>query len=59
MKKTLAPIAKLNSREPAVTGSGMDSRNKETYCPSVNCTAVIPSANNVKATVDKVLSQIK
>jgi hypothetical protein len=57
--KTLAPIAKLNSREPKMSGAGMPDRNKETYSPTANCHATIPSGNNVKATVNKVLSKIK
>ena len=59
MSKTLAPIAKLNSREPKMSGGGMPDRNKETYSPTANCHATIPSGNNVKATVNKVLSKIK
>ena len=57
--KTLAPIAKLNSREPKMSGGGMPDRNKETYSPTDNCHATIPSGNNVKATVNKVLNKIK
>jgi hypothetical protein len=57
--KTLAPIAKLNSREPKMSGGGMPDRNKETHPPSAPCNATIPSGNNVKATVNKVLSKIK
>jgi hypothetical protein len=57
--KTLAPIAKLNSREPKMSGGGMPDRNKETHSPSAPCSATIPSGNNVKATVNKVLSKIK
>jgi hypothetical protein len=59
MSKTLAPIAKLNSVEPKMSGAGMPARNKETHSPSANCYATIPSGNNVKATVNKVLSKIK
>jgi hypothetical protein len=59
MSKILAPIAKLTSREPKVSGSGMPDRNKETHSPTANCYATIPSGNNVKATVDKVLNKIK
>ena len=59
MSKTLAPIAQLNSREPKMSGAGMPSRNKETYSPTANCHATIPSGNNVKATVNKVLNKIK
>ena len=59
MSKTLAPIAKLNSVEPKMSGAGMPARNKETYSPTANCHATIPSGNNVKATVNKVLSKIK
>lgn len=57
--KTLAPITKLNNREPKMSGGGMPDRNKETYSPTANCHATIPSGNNVKATVNKVLSKIK
>ena len=57
--KTLAPIAKLNSREPKMSGAGMPARNNETHSPTANCYATIPSGNNVKATVNKVLSKIK
>jgi hypothetical protein len=59
MSKTLAPIAKLNSVEPKISGGGMPARNKETYSPTANFNATIPSGNNVKATVNKVLSKIK
>lgn len=61
MSKTLTPISKLNSREPKVSGAGMPARNKETYSkmPGMNCHGSIPSGNNVKATVSKVLSKIK
>jgi hypothetical protein len=59
--KTLAPIAKLNSREPKVSGGGMPDRNKETYSkmPGMGCHGSIPAGNNVKTTVNKVLSKIK
>jgi hypothetical protein len=55
--KTLEPISKLNSREPKVSGD----RNKETYSktPGMGCHGSIPAGNNVKATVNKVLSKIK
>jgi len=61
MNKTLAPISKLNSREPKMSGGGMPDRNKETYSkmPGMGCHGSIPSGNNVKATVTKVLSKIK
>ena len=59
MSKTLAPIAKLNSREPKMSGSVIPASNKETYSTTANCHATIPSGNNVKATVNKVLSKIK
>ena len=59
MSKILAPIATLNSKEPKVQDAGMPSRNKETHSPTANCYATIPSGNNVKATVDKVLNKIK
>jgi hypothetical protein len=59
MSHNLQPIAKLNSREPKMSGGGMPDRNKETRSPTANCNATIPSGNNVKATVDKVLNKIK
>ena len=59
MSHNLQPIAKLNSREPKMSGAGMPARNKETHSPSAPCNATIPSGNNVKATVNKVLSKIK
>lgn len=59
--KTLEPISKLNSREPKVSNAGMPDRNKETYSrtPGMGCHGSIPAGNNVKATVNKVLSKIK
>lgn len=61
MSKILQPIGKLNAREPKVSGGGMPDRNKETYSkmPGMGCHGSIPSGNNVKATVAKVLSKIK
>ena len=61
MSDKLAPIAKLNARDPKMTGGGMPSRNTETYSkmPGMGCHGSIPSGNNVKATVNKVLSKIK
>ena len=61
MSKTLAPISKLNAREPKMSGGGMSDRNKETYSkmPGMGCHGSIPSGTNVKATVTKVLSKIK
>ena len=59
--KTLEPISKLNSREPKMSGSNMPDRNKENYSktPGMGCHGSIPAGNNVKATVNKVLSKIK
>jgi hypothetical protein len=39
----------------------MPDRNKETYSktPGMGCHGSIPAGNNVKATVNKVLSKIK
>ena len=31
MSNKLEPIAKLNAREPKISGGGMPDRNKETY----------------------------
>ena len=61
MSNKLEPIAKLNAREPKISGGGMPARNKETYSkmPGMNCHGSIPSGTNVKATVAKVLSKIK
>ena len=61
MSNKLEPIAKLNAREPKMTGGGMPDRNKETYSkmPGMGCHGSIPSGTNVKATVTKVLSKIK
>ena len=59
MKSTTEQINKINSREAKVQSGGMPDRNKETHSPTANCYATIPSGNNVKATVDKVLSKIK
>jgi hypothetical protein len=59
MKSTTQQISKIVSREPKVQNGGMPDRNKETYSPTANCYATIPSGNNVKATVDKVLNKIK
>jgi hypothetical protein len=60
MRKILEPISKLNAREPKLSG-GMPDRNKETYSklPGLGCHGSIPTGNNVKATVSKVLSRIK
>ena len=60
MSKILEPIAKLNAREPKLSG-GMPDRNKETYSslPGLGCHGSIPAGNNVKATVGKVLGRIK
>ena len=59
MKSTTEQINKINSREAKVQNGGMPDRNKETHSPTANCYATIPSGNNVKATVDKVLNKIK
>jgi hypothetical protein len=61
MSKTLEPISTLNSREPKISGAGMPDRNKEIYSkmPGMGCHGSIPAGNNVKATVDKVLSKKK
>jgi hypothetical protein len=59
MKSTSEQINKIVSREPKVQNGGMPSRNTETHSPTANCYATIPSGNNVKATVNKVLSKIK
>jgi len=59
MKSTTQQINKINSREPKIQNGGMPNGNKETYSPTANCHGTIPSGNNVKATVDKVLNKIK
>lgn len=61
MSNKLEPIAKLNAREPKMSGGGMPDRNKETYSkmPGMGCHGSIPAGNNVKATVAKVLNRIK
>ena len=60
MSKTLAPISKLNSREPKMSGAGMPSRNTPT---NAGVLSGLNSPNNgsvqVKSTVAKVLSKIK
>jgi hypothetical protein len=56
MSHNLQPIAKLNSREPKMSGGGMPDRNKETNLP---WKAPLPASTQVKATVNKVLSKIK
>jgi hypothetical protein len=57
--KTLAPIAKLNSREPKMSGAGMPARNTPTNAHMAQCSGKNDGSVNVKATVDKVLSKIK
>ena len=57
--KTLAPIAKLNSREPKMSGAGMPARNTPTNAHMAHCNGKNDGSVNVKATVDKVLSKIK
>ena len=61
MSNKLEPIAKLNAREPKMSGAGMPDRNKETYSkmPGMGCHGSITSGTNVKATVAKVLTKIK
>ena len=60
MSKTLAPISKLNAREPKMSGAGMPSRNTPTNAGVMsglkNCN---DGSVQVKATVAKVLSKIK
>jgi hypothetical protein len=57
--KTLTPIAKLNSREPKMSGAGMPARNTPTNAHMAQCNGKNDGSVNVKATVDKVLSKIK
>ena len=57
--KTLAPIAKLNSREPKMSGAGMPARNTPTNAHMAYCSGKNDGSVNVKATVAKVLSKIK
>jgi hypothetical protein len=57
--KTLAPIAKLNSREPKMSGAGMPARNTPTNAYMAQCNGKNDGSVNVKATVNKVLSKIK
>ena len=57
--KTLAPIAKLNSREPKMSGAGMPARNTPTNAHMAHCSGKNDGSVNVKATVSKVLSKIK
>ena len=44
MSNKLEPIAKLNAREPKMSGAGMPDRNKETYSkmPGMGCHGSIP-----------------
>lgn len=60
MSDKLEPIAKLNAREPKMTGGGMPSRNTPT---NPGALAGLSNRNdgsvNVKATVSKVLGRIK
>ena len=57
--KTFAPIAKLNSREPKITGGGMPARNTPTNAQMATYSGKNDGSVNVKATVAKVLSKIK
>ena len=57
--KTLAPIAKLNSREPKITGGGMPARNTPTNAQMASYSGKNDGSVNVKQTVAKVLSKIK
>jgi hypothetical protein len=59
MNKTLAPISKLNSREPKITGGGMPARNTPTNAHMVSYSGKNDGSVNVKATVAKVLGKIK
>jgi hypothetical protein len=59
MSKTLAPIGKLNSREPKIVGGGMPARNTPTNAHMAYCSGKNDGSVNVKATVAKVLSKIK
>jgi hypothetical protein len=59
MSKTLAPISKLNSREPKITGGGMPARNTPTNAQMAYCGGKNDGSVNVKATVAKVLGKIK
>ena len=57
MKSTTQQIRKIEAREPKVSGNGMTARNTPTYhCDSHG---TIPAKQNVKATVNSVLSKIK
>ena len=59
MSKTLAPISKLNSREPKISNGGMPARNTPTNAHMAYCAGKNDGSVNVKATVAKVLSKIK
>jgi len=59
MSKILAPIGKLNSREPKIVGGGMPARNTPTNAQMAYCSGKNDGSVNVKATVAKVLSKIK
>jgi len=59
MSKILAPIGKLNSREPNIVGGGMPARNTPTNAHMAYCSGKNDGSVNVKATVAKVLSKIK
>jgi hypothetical protein len=60
MSKILAPISKLNSREPKITGGGMPARNTPTNAQMAYCgSGKNDGSVNVKATVAKVLGKIK
>jgi len=59
MSKTLAPISKLNSREPKISNGGMPARNTPTNASMAYCGGKNDGSVNVKATVAKVLSKIK
>jgi hypothetical protein len=59
MSKTLAPISKLNSREPKISNGGMPARNTPTNAHMAYCGGKNDGSVNVKATVAKVLSKIK
>lgn len=57
MKSTTEQIKKIQSREPKVADGGMPARNTPTH--HRDAMGSIPAGNNVKATVEKVLSKIK
>jgi hypothetical protein len=59
MSKTLAPISKLNSREPKIVGGGMPARNTPTNAHMASYSGKNDGSVNVKATVAKVLGKIK